>query len=102
MTLDTVEWLRDQGQLLLDSGSQFDVFNGVRLIAAAAEIERLRAANEDLDMVASRAIDEIERLTAALQEIIDEDEAFIDEDGLMSTAVSVLFAQQALGQSDDL
>ena len=34
--------------------------------------------------------------------IIDEDEAFIDEDGLMSTAVSVLFAQQALGQSDDL
>ena len=90
MTLDTVDWLRDQGQLLLDSGSQFDVFNGVRLIAAAAEIERLRAANEDLDMVASLREQENERLTDALQEIT---ECPNNNDRM------VRIAQQALGQS---
>ena len=36
---------------------------------AAAEIDRLRAANEDLDMVASLREQEIERLRAALDEI---------------------------------
>ena len=74
MTLDTVDWLRDQGQLLLDAGSQFEVFNGVRLIASAAEIERLRDENKRLTLASiilsdenDRLRDENERLTDALQ-----------------------------------
>ena len=37
---------------------------------AADEIERLRAANEDLDRVADLRLNEIERLRAALQESV--------------------------------
>lgn len=87
---------------------------------AAAEIERLRRWKDEATAVITQWDDaweaagspgrlgqskaaamahEIAVLRAALQEIIDNDEGFIDEDGLLSTAVSVLIAQQALGQS---
>ena len=72
MTDDIVEELRNS-----DGFKVFRAGDGHNAIAAdtdlmgraADEIERLRAANEDLDMVASLREQEIERLRTALQKI---------------------------------